>query len=1097
MKRVLFAVCFLVIIVLIAGPLLAAEGRLLRFPTVSKDQVAFSYGGDIYVAPRIGGQAVRLTSDDGIEVFPRFSPDGKHVAFTGQYDGDWAVYVMSSDGGAPKRLTWHPGIQNTSERFGPENVVMEWNIAGDKVLYRSRKESMTWWDGRAYLVSMNGGISEALPMSAAGFTSFSPDGNEVAYCPIYREFRTWKRYKGGMAQDVWIFNLKSFQNKKITDWEGTDNLPMWYRDRIYFNSDRTGTLNLFCYDTATAQTRQVTSFTEYDVKWPSLGADGIAFENGGYVYVMDLPSEDVHKVQIDLTFDRHTVRAEYEKVADKIQEYDLSPDGKRALFQARGDIFTVPAKEGDARNLTNSSASNEMSPRWSPDGKWVTYLSDRTGEDEFFMTSQDGKDTVQLTTGSDCHRYEATWSPDSKKLAFSDKNLKLWYIDVASKQVTQIDQSKYNEMRGVSWSPDSRYLAYVKQLDNQISAIFIYTLDEKKIHQATPGLTNDYAPEFDPEGKYLYFLSERNFNPILGSYEFSFVNNAITNLYLIVLKADTTSPFAPLSDEVNLSGKSSSEQKDKDSEQLGEDGKKDKKIPEVSIAFDGIYDREVAFDLPAGNYDNIAAIKGGIFYTSYPIGGLAGPIGQSKPSLHKYDLKNRKDSEFLTDVEGYSVSADKKKMVVRQGGTYYIIDTDGKEADLKEKSVDISKLEAKVDYEAEYTQMYNQVWRRERDYFYDKNMNGVDWKKIHDRYAPLLPYVASRYDFTYVVGEMIGELCNSHTYTGGGDAHRKPSSKIGLLGVDFEVDHASNRVRIKRIIQGENWDPAIRSPLREPGVNVEEGDYLLAINGHEVTADVDPYSLTENTAGKQMTLLVNKKPTTSGAHEVKVKPQSSEELLRYFDWVQQRLAYVDSVSGGKIGYIHIPDMEEFGLSRFTKMFYNQMHKPGLIIDVRYNGGGFVADLILDRLRRTVVAMGFSRNGAPGPSPGDGLNAHMITLQNMFSCSDGDYFPYYFREYKLGPLMGTRTWGGVVGIRGFDPLVDGGYYTVPEFTIYNLKSQWVMENVGVVPDIEVDNLPDQTARGLDDQLAQAILYITKKLQEDPKTPPPPPGPPTQR
>ena len=1097
MKRVLFATGIVTIMVLIAGSLMAAEGRLLRFPTVSQDQVAFSYSGDIYTAPRTGGQAIRLTSDDGIEVFPRFSPDGKHIAFTGQYDGDWDVYVMSSDGGEPKRLTWHPGIQNTSERFGPENVVMGWNNAGDKVLYRSRKESMTWWDGRAYLVSMNGGISEPLPMSVAGFTSFSPDGNEVAYCPIYRDFRTWKRYKGGMAQDVWIFNLKTFQNKKITDWVGTDNLPMWYRDRIYFNSDRTGTLNLYCYDTTTGQTRQVTKFDEYDVRWPSLGTDGLAFENGGYLYVMDLPTETVHKVSIELSDDRHTVRAEYEKVADKIQEYDLSPDGKRALFAARGDVFTLPAKEGDARNLTSSSASNEMYPRWSPDGKWVSYLSDKTGEDEFYMTSQDGKETIQLTTGSDCHRYEATWSPDSKKLAFSDKNLKLWYIDIATKQVTQIDQSKYTEIRGASWSPDSRYLAYTKRLDNQITAIFIYSFDDKKIHQATPGLTNDYAPEFDPDGKYLYFLSERNFNPILGTYEFSFVNNAITNLYLIVLKADTTSPFAPRSDEVALTEKASSDVKGKDAKQPGDDKAAADKPPVVTIAFDGIYDREVAFDLPSGNYDNISAIKGGIFYTSYPISGLAGPIGQSKPSLHKYDLKNRKDSEFLPDARGYSVSSDKKKMIVRQGESYYIVDTDGKEADLKEKSVDVSKLEAKVDHEAEYTQMYNQVWRRERDYFYDKNMYGIDWKKIHDRYAVLLPYVATRYDFTYVVGEMIGELCNSHTYTGGGEAPRKTPSNIGLLWVDFDVDHSSNRVRIKRIIEGENWDPAIRSPLREPGVDVKEGDYLLAINGHEVTADVDPYSLTENTVGKQMTLLVNSKPTMTGAREVKVKPQSSEELLRYFDWVQQRLHYVDSVSGGKIGYIQIPDMDEYGLTRFTKMFYNQMHKPGLIIDVRYNGGGFVSDLILDRLRRTVVAMGFSRNGSPETAPGDALNAHMITLQNMFSCSDGDYFPYFFREYKLGPLMGTRTWGGVVGIRGFDPLVDGGYYTVPEFTIYNMKSQWVMENVGVEPDITVDNLPDRTARGYDDQLDQAIQYITKKLQEDPKTPPLPPGPPTPR
>ncbi|HVP06775.1 MAG TPA: PDZ domain-containing protein, partial [Candidatus Acidoferrum sp.] len=939
--------------------------------------------------------------------------------------------------------------------------------------------------------------SEPLPMSVAGFTSFSPDGNKVAYCPIYRDFRTWKRYKGGMAQDVWIFDLKTLQNKKVTDWVGTDNQPMWYKDKIYFNSDRTGTLNLYAYDTATGQTRQITNYTEYDVRWPSLGPDGIAFENGGYLYVMDLPSENVHKVSIDLTFDRHTVRAEYEKVADRILDFDIAPDGKRAVFAARGDIFTLPAKEGDARNLTNSSTSNEMYPRWSPDGKYVAYLSDRTGEDEFYLTSQDGKETIQLTTGSDCHKYEAIWSPDSKRLAFSDKNHRLFIIDIASKQTTQIDQAPRNELHGFSWSPDSRYLAYVKELENRIAAIFVYSFDDKKIHQVTPGLTNDYSPEFDPEGKYLYFLSERNFNPILGSYEFSYVNNAITNLYLIVLKKGDLSPFAPKSDEVSVAAKSAADEKSKESKGGKEEKKEEPKPPVVTIDFDGIYEREVAFDLPAGNYDGTSAIKGAIFYTSYPISGLGGPIGQSKPTLNKYDIENKKNSEFLVDVGGLNLSADKKKMVVRQGQSYYIIDTEGKEADLKEKSVDVSKLEMRVDHEAEYTQMFNQVWRRERDYFYDKNMHGVDWKKIHDKYAVLLPYVANRYDFTYVISEMISELCCSHTYCGGGDMPKKSPSNIGLLGADFEVDHTSNRVRIKRIIEGENWDPTLRSPLEEPGIDVHEGDYLLAINGHEVTADVDPYSLTENSVGKEMTLLVNSKPTTTGAHEVKVKPQNSEENLRYFDWVEQHRKYVDSVSGGKIGYIHIPDMEEFGLVRFEQMFYNQIRKPALIIDVRYNGGGFVADLVLDRLRRVLVAMGYSRNGVPEPEPGDGLNAHMVSIQNEFSVSDGDIFPYDFREYKLGPLIGTRTWGGVVGIRGFDPLLDGGYYTVPEFSMYSLKGQWVVENTGVVPDVTVDNLPDRTAKGIDDQLDKAIEYLTKKLQEDPKTLPPPPGPPTPR
>lgn len=1097
MKRLCLTLAALFLLAVPGGVLRSEEARLLRFPDVSKDKVAFSYAGDIYIAPRTGGQAIRLTSDDGLELFAKFSPDGKNIAFTGQYDGDWDVYVMPSTGGTPRRLSWHPGIRNTPERFGPENVVMGWNRAGDKVMYRSRKESMTWWDGRVYLVGLNGRMAEPLPMSVAGFTSFSPDGSEVAYCPISRDFRTWKRYKGGMAQDVWTFNLKTLQNKKITDWIGTDNMPMWYQDRIYFNSDRTGTLNLYCYDTTTGQTRQVTKYSEYDVRWPSLGPDAIAFENGGYIYVMDLPSEAVHKVDIQLAYDRSSIRTGFAKVTGRIDDYDIGPDGKRAVFQARGDIFTVPAKEGDIRNLTNRSGSNEMYPRWSPDGKWVVYLSDQSGEEEFYMTSQDGKQTIQLTTGSDCHRYAAMWSPDSRKLAFSDKNLKLYVVDVATKQMTQIDQATRNEIQDMSWSADSKYLAYVKRLENRIAAIFVYSSNDRSIHQVTPGLTNDYSPVFDTDGRYLYFLSERSFNPILGSYDFTFVNSAITSLCLIVLKADGVSPFAPKSDEVGQPDTTATASKVKESKSEKGATKEPKKIPSVAIDFDGIYDREVAFDLPAGNYDGLSAIPGAVFYFSAGIRGLSGPATREKTTLHKYDFEKKKDSEFLVGITGYRVSADMKKLLLAKDGNYYIADSDGKEADLADKQLDISKMEMRIERQAEYTQMYNQLWRRLRDYFYDKNMHGVDWKKIHDRYAVLLPYVANRFDFTYVLGEMVGELCSSHTYVGGGDAPRPTPDNIGLLGVDFEVDHASNRICIKKILQGENWDATFRSPLHDPGIEVKAGDYLLAINGKDVTADIDPYSLTENTVDRQMTLLINSKPTTTGAHEVKVKPLASEENLRYYDWALSNLKYVDSVSKGTIGYVHIPDMEDFGLVRFTRMYYNQLRKPGLIIDVRYNGGGFVSGLILERLRRKVVAMGFSRNFAVGPDPGDAPNAHMITLMNQFSCSDGDNFPYFFREYNLGPLMGKRTWGGIVGYRGNDPLVDGGYYTIPEFTSYNLQGKFVVENEGVTPDIEVDNLPDRSAQGKDDQLDQALDYIAKKLKEDPKTLPAPLGPPTPR
>ncbi len=1089
----LFRVIVIVVALAHCAPVAGDEARLLRFPDVSNDRVAFVYAGDIYTTARTGGQAIKLTDHKGLELFPKFSPDGRQVAFTGQYDGDMSVYVVPVDGGVPRRLTYHPGIQRTSDRFGPENLVLGWHPDGERVLFRSRKETNDWWDGRVYLVSLQGGMPEPLPMDPAGFTSLSPDAGQVAYCPIFRDFRTWKRYRGGMAQDVWIFDLNTFENRRITDWIGTDNKPMWYVDRIYFNSDRTGALNLFCYDLNSGETRQVTQFTEYDVRWPSLGQDGIAFENGGWVYVMDLPSEKLQKLEIHLTSDRNLVRPDWVNVGDNVRDYDVSPDGKRAVFSARGDVFTVPAESGNTRNLTGSSGAHDRNPQWSPDGRNIAMISDASGEEELYLYSLETKTIEPVTTDGYCHKYGPSWSPDGKKLAFSDKELKLYYVDVATGNKLQIDETKRSEFRDFAWSPDSRYLAYTKRLENRITAIFIYDFTDGHIHQATPGHTDDFSPEFDPEGKYLYFLSDREFNPILSDYEFQFVNTAITNLYLIVLNADGESPFAPESDEVEPATEKG-EQPEK------EDEKDDSEKPVVcQIDFDGIYDREIAFDLPAGNYSGLSAIKGAVFYTSSPIGGLRGRVTQDERTLHKYDIKEQKDHRFATDIGGYSLTSDGKKMILRKAKDYHIVETSGEKVNLGDSRLDLSHMEMYVDREAEYVQMFNETWRMQRDFFYDENMHGVDWEGIRDRYAVLLPHCAHRFDLTYLIGEMIGELACSHTYTGGGDQPDIPGSEVGLLGVDFALDLEADRIRISRILRGENFNEELRSPLQEPGIDVNEGDYVLAIDGVDVTANTNPYSLTFNKADRLVTLTVNDRPSLKGAREVTVRPVASEESLRYFNWVEDRRLYVDSVTDGQVGYVHIPDMDSYGLFRFAKMFYHQLRKPGLIIDVRFNGGGFVSGLILDRLRKTVAAMHASRTFEPGPAPGTGMNAHMVTLMNEQSCSDGDYFPYFFREYDLGPLMGKRTWGGVIGIRGFRPLVDGGYYTAPEFGIFSLEGEWIMENVGVEPDIEVENPPDRLARGYDDQLQAAIDHIMEKIRTEgrPTSLPAFPGPPEPR
>lgn len=1094
MRNLLFALAT----VLLAPSVFGDEARLLRFPDVHTNQIAFAYAGDIYIAPRAGGTAVKLTHHEGIELFPKFSPDGRQVAFTGQYDGDMAVYVMPVTGGEPTRLTYHPSIQRTSERFGPENIVMGWHPDGDRVLFRSRRESNDWWDGRAYLVDIAGGMPVPLPMKTAGFTSLSPDAKQVAYCPISRDFRTWKRYKGGMAQDVWIFNLETFENEKITDWEGTDNMPMWYEERIYFASDRTGTLNLYCYDRGTGQTRPVTEFTEFDVRWPSLGSEGIAFENGGYVYVLDLPSETLHKVEIQLSTDRRLMRPEFVRVSDSngVRDFDLSPDGKRAAFSARGEIFTVPAKKGNTRNLTNTSGANERNPQWSPDGRHLAFISDETGEEELYLISHDGEEKRQLTDDGYCHKYGPAWSPNSQRLAFSDKELKLYYIEVESGRKFQIDETTRNEVRSFAWSPDSRYLAYTKRLDNRITAVFMYSFEDQQIHQVTPGYTNDFNPVFDPDGKYLYFLSQREFNPILSNYEFEFVNNAITNLFLIVLSAEEKSPFAPESDEVEFAD-DKEETKEETDEKAKDKDEKDKSPEPVRIDFEGIFERQVAFALPAGNYGGLAAIPGNVFYSSYPIFGLRGRLTRDQTVLHKYDMEKQKDHKFASGVNAYALAFNHKRMLLQKDGAYHIVGTSGKKADFEDNRLDLTQMEMRLDRRAEFEQMFEETWRMQRDFFYDRQMHGVDWEAMHDLYRQLLPHCAHRSDLTYILGEMIGELCCSHTYVGGGDRVRLPGSEIGLLGVDFEIDPTSQRLRIARILRGENWDTHLRSPLLEPGVDAKEGDFLLAIDGEEVATTVNPYALMQNKVGKLVELTLNDRPTMNDARRVVVKPIASEEALRYFNWVEDRRQYVDSISGGQIGYLHLPDMDSYGLFRFSKMFYHQLRKPGLIIDVRYNGGGFVSGLILERLRRVVAAMGASRTFAEGPAPGSGINAHMITLINEFSCSDGDYFPYFFREYNLGPLMGKRTWGGVIGIRGYRPLVDGGYYTAPEFSIYSLEGEWIMENVGVIPDMEVDNLPHRLAQGYDDQLDAAIDYVTGKLESEPRTLPPMPGPPQPR
>lgn len=1056
----------------------AEECRLMRFPDIYQDKIVFVYAGDLWLSPSAGGIARRLTTHIGMELFPQFSPDGKMIAFSGQYDGNTDVYVIPSEGGEPRRLTYRPGFENLPDRFGFDDMVLGWHPDGDRILFRSWRQSYNSWFQNLFLISVKGGLPEKLPLPEAGLTSFSPEGTKIAYNRIFRNLRTWKRYQGGLAQDVWIYDLEKNTVERITDYEGTDTSPMWHDKRIYFVSDRDHTANIFCYDLDSRKIRKITRHDEYDVKWPGLGPKSIVYENGGYLYVLDLKTEQTKKITVEIPDDRVLTRPEFVSVKDYVTDYSLSPDGKRALFVARGDVFTVPAERGNTRNLTNTSGAREKNATWSPDGKWIAYISDRTEEDELYIVPQDGKgEEIRITTDGHCFRFAPVWSPDSRKLLFADKNLKLCYVDVESKEITEIDSTRNWEIRDYSWSPDSKWIAYAKPAQNQFYSVFLYSLEEKEIHRVTDDFTDDREPVFDPDGKYLYFFSKRDFNAVLGNFDPGFTYNQMTRIYVVTLQKDSLSPFAPESDEVEPQEKKGKKEK-------GEEEKKKVKKG-IHLDLEGIKDRVVAVPMDPGNYYGLRAAEGKIFYLSLPNWTLTGGSPGPKGKLHLFDIEKREDQVLLSPLDGYDLSADGEKIIYKSKEQFGIIEAKPGSAKVGDGALKLDDMQMKVDYRKEWKQIFGEAWRLERDFFYAPNMHGVDWELMRKRYGQLLPYVAHRSDLTYLIGEMIGELCCSHTYVSGGDRPEVKLVKTGLLGVDWELDTLSGFYRIDRIYPGENWKENLRSPLTEPGVEVKEGEYIIAVDNKTLQYPTNPYSLFENTVGKTVTLKVNSKPSPDGAREVEVKPIASEYDLRAHFWVETNRRKVEEATDGRVGYIFLPNMGGEGLNQFAKSFFPQIRKEGLIIDVRYNGGGFVSEMILERLRRVLVGMSSSRNAGDYTYPGGTLYGHMVCIANQYSASDGDYFPYYFRQYELGPIVGKRTWGGVVGIRDFIRLVDNGYITTPEFAPFNIRSEWVMENYGVDPDVEVDNLPDLVIRGRDPQLEKAIQIIREKIEEEPK------------
>jgi tricorn protease len=1081
MSRV--AVC-----ILLAIPSVAAaqdEARLLRFPAIHGDTIAFSYAGNLYSVSANGGVARRLTSHDGYEMFAHFSPDGKQLAFTGQYDGNTEIYVMPAEGGTPRRLTFTAtlGRDEISDRMGPNNIVMGWKN-NTEVIFRSRMKDFNDFIGQLYTVSVSGGLPAQIPVPRGGFCSFSPDGKKLAYNRIFREFRTWKRYRGGMADDIWIYDFESKKTEAIAPDNACDTFPMWSGDKIYFLSDRDEVkrFNLYSYDVPTKATKQLTFFKDYDIKYPSLGDTAIAFELGGYVYRFDLASQKAAQVNVRILEDRVAARTGLVDVGKSIAAYEISPDGKRALFNARGDLFTVPAKEGPTRNLTGTSGVHERNPQWSPDGKSIAYVSDASAEDEIYVVPADGRGAAtQLTNTGAPYKYGLSWSPDSKKLLWSDKKMRLFSVDVASKQVKQVAQSTVGEIKNYVWSPDSKWVAYDRAEEAGMARVYLYSLDQDKSFPVTDGWYDSGRPTFSGDGKYLYFISERDFNPIYSSTEWNHAYVDMEKPYLVTLAKATPSPFAPKSDEAAAP---KDEGKDKEKDKDAKDVKK--KDVAMKVDIDGVMDRVLVLPVAAGQYSALSSVGSNLYYFRSTRKG--GP-----PTFHLFDLGAKKEANLGT-INGYEISANGQKMLVVKDSQYSIIDLP-KAAVVPGEPLNLSDMKVQLDRAKEWKQIFHESWRQMRDYFYDPALHGNDWKAIRERYEVLLPHVNHRADLTYIIGEMISELAAGHAYVGGGDLPKVAKVQLGLLGADLKQDEKTKYYQIAKILKGASWDPKLRGPLSAIGVDVSEGDYIIAVDDRPTNEMTNIYEALVNTAGKQVRLKVNKEPAEKGSREVVIVPIADEHPLLYYTWVQNNIKKVDEATKGKVGYLHIPDMSPAGLNEFAKHFYPQLRKKALIIDVRGNGGGNVSPQIIERLRREIALVSQSRDTLPKPNPNEVFLGPKVCLLNEFSASDGDLFPYRFKLAKLGKLIGKRSWGGVIGIRGSLPFVDGGSLNKPEFASYDIEGKkWVIENYGVDPDIVVDNDPAREFAGFDDQLNRAIEVILEELRQFERTlPPAPPFP----
>lgn len=1072
------------LIVFITGSVFASGDPrpLMRFPDIQGNNVVFVHGEDIWKVDSQGGIAQRLTFHDGEERFPKLSPDGKLIAFTGYYDGNPDIYVMSIHGGNIQRVTYHPG----------NDAVIGWHPSGNKIIFSSGRHSASRYT-KLFMISPDGTGLEEMIMYDASNGSFSPDGNRIAYNKTSREFRTWKRYKGGRAQEIYIYDLNKNKLENITNYDGTDRMPMWIGNRIFYSSDRDGVLNIYAYHTNTGKTVQMTKHREYDARRPGFDQNHIVYELGGSLWKLNVSNGKTSQIPVEIRADMPEVRPYLRKVDGYITEIDSSPSGKRALIVARGEIFSVPREDGPTRNLTKTSGVRERNARWSPNGKKIAYFSDAEGEYNLYITDPMGSGTpVRLTQFKLGFPHALKWSPDNLKLAYTDQTLTLYYIDINTRKITKVDKSEYENvdvslerklMYDYSWSPDSKYIAYSKMNSDLLYQNYIHDLQTGKNHCVSQGIFSDFSPVFSHDGKHLFFISLRRFNPTYCDFEWEMVYKKASGIYVLTLQKNGQPLLGFKNDEE--SGESSSTLK----------SKKSKKAPKVTpkIDFDGLPDRIEPLPLPRGNYRDLAVNQWNVFYLNADEGDFNRfEYRQLGPrELKGFNIKKRKETSYQKGVNYFRLSSNGKHIVFKKGskiGTFPASPSEYKNLKWDGKTEYILKLnELKVWLHPleEWRQIFTEAWRFERDFYYEPNMHGLDWMAVRKKYEKILPHCVCRQDIRYLVGEMIGELNTSHTYVFGGDRKRTSQSvNIGMLGVDWSMDVQNKRYRIKKIYGVYDWSREVFPPLRRPGINAKNGEYLLQVNGVDVTTDKNIYSYFQDLAGKQVTLKIGPSPNNQGAREVVVKPLRTERALRYQDWVEGNRLKVSALSNGEIGYIHLPDTFNSSAIEFPKYFYSQTQKKGLVIDGRFNGGGLDPDIFLQRLDKKVVSYWTRRYSHDQASPPVVFRGHMAMITNRYAGSGGDSLPYEFQLKKMGPVIGTRTWGGLVGVSMFIQMIDRGGLTAPDYRIYDKNGKWVVENVGVQPDIvvEIDSL--EMSKGRDTQLLKAVEYVKKKIVEDP-------------